>query len=401
MKTEVAGVFLRGMRELTLLRWRTAAWCCLLLGLAVDWEVVAAQSSDPFTSMLWVGDFSSTPSVRVLGNRVIAVDREAHGLVFVDATRLSRKPVSRGEGPQEVIGLRRIAAFRGDSSLLFGRDKLRAVVIDGQGRPARTISLHRLNSDSAFLYSFHGASTSGEMTYLSPRMERGKRDSADVMVIDPEQLRGARRSTVYFPPPAGVYRDQEPALAGSLVVREQVVMTDDGRLVIYRGASNTLEVVARNSLRLRRFTLPGSPRERTQAEKKMQERARTVARQRADSALAKVPPEMRPRLAAQLSSSLEEGLANELVPAYASDGLVVLSADIVAIRRGPPVPGRPEQYDWVELRSGRQGTFQHPPSVRLVGGGGGFAVFGRTTEEGFIQIASLRLSDLIDFRSSP
>lgn len=376
------------------------AWICrsVLVGSApfVGLCSLVAQGPNVWSQATWFGEFSSIPSVRILPGTLFAVDREEHSLVMVTDKGERRIPVSKGQGPAELIGLQRIAPFRGDSSLIIGRDNLRAVVVDGNGKPVRTLMFHRFNSDSSFLFSFHGATSAGVVAYTSPRPKAGERDSADVYVIETDGMKAAKVAAMWFPPPPGVYRDQPATTENMQARREQVVLTASGHLVIYRIESATLEVRSPPDYRRSRsFALPGRDRPKTSSERAQLEVAQSGAKKRADSLLGRLPPEVRTRVAAQMKAGLALASGDRPVPAYADDGLITLSASLVAIRRGSAITGQEEVVDWVDVINGLGGTFRYGHSYKLIGGGAGSLAFARSTEEGFVQLALIPISSII------
>ncbi|HEU5217504.1 MAG TPA: hypothetical protein VFU23_02540, partial [Gemmatimonadales bacterium] len=110
-------------------------------------------------------EFSAIRGVRELADRrVLVSDYIDQRVVLVDfdkGTVLAR--VTNGGGPREARLPTRLVAAAGDSTLLVDLGNNRLLVLDGQGRPARTIPGERVG-----LLGVRGVDGSGAFYYAVP-----------------------------------------------------------------------------------------------------------------------------------------------------------------------------------------------------------------------------------------
>jgi hypothetical protein len=346
------------------------------------------------TSAVWRGELIAATAAIPISTGIVAVDGAAKEVIVLGVGE-PRTVMVNGEGPQQVVAARQAFGFRGDSLLVAGRDPKRLVVLSGSGMPTRSLNLSHLETSKVWLKALHGADASGRLLYVSPRLAKGTTDSATVLVVNAITETVDTLGALWYPPPVGL-RPNEPARdLGPNTERDQVVLLESGLAVVYRASQVRLDVIDLSSKRvIRQVPLPGRARALTKQERATLERGMKAAESKMDSLVRRTDPELRKSLGGSLGAAIRAGVPS-MFPAYDKAGLVGVSADVALIVRSASPKEEAMTIDWVNVRTGKVGSFSLPSKYAIVGGSHGSIVLARFTSDDIAQLATVQLRDIL------
>jgi hypothetical protein len=237
---------------------------CALVALALASGAAGAQkgpATKPIGKPLAELDepFTGAFDVRELADgRLVVLDIKDNTLSLVSSTMASVTRIAReGSGPTEYRRVSQILPRRGDSTLAYDVMNARFLVIDGAGKAVNTISLREASGGMPVgPMAVKGYDASGRLFYQGMKIQMGPRgpalsDTSAVLRLDPARKAVDTLSTVRIGSP-GMAMSGDPGKGTGSVrltvpaypVVDEWGLLPDGRIVVVRGDTYTLEFIS-------------------------------------------------------------------------------------------------------------------------------------------------------------
>lgn len=226
--------------------------------------------------------FSSAFDARELPDgRLVVLDVKDNVLSLVSSNLSTVKPISReGSGPTEYRRVTQILPRRGDSTLAYDVMNARFLVIDGNGAAVSTISLREASGGLPVgPMAVKGYDGNGRLLFQGMKLQMGPNgpglsDTSAVLRLDPARKAIDTLSLVRIGSPGlklsgdvqkgtGSVRMTMPAYP----IVDEWGLLPDGRIVVVRGDTYTLEFIGVSGGAASRVTVPYEPVKVTSADK--------------------------------------------------------------------------------------------------------------------------------------